>query len=97
MSRLLLLSSVCRISSSHVCDDSVSTISAKVLASLGRNLKTKCETYHDPYLAAIFMLNNYNFITQKLRRYDGSTTLTDRERQLAAVCDYALLFYSVKS
>ncbi|XP_067934130.1 exocyst complex component 7-like [Watersipora subatra] len=38
----------------------------KVLSALGRNLKNKSGTYHDPHLAAIFMLNNYNYIQQKL-------------------------------
>ena len=39
---------------------------AKVLSALGMNLKNKSDTYHDQHLAAIFMLNNYNYIQQKL-------------------------------
>ena len=39
---------------------------AKVLSALGMNLKNKSEAYNDPYLAAVFMLNNFNYVQLKL-------------------------------
>lgn len=40
----------------------------KVLSSLGLNLSIKSETYSDPYLRPMFMLNNYNYILKSLTR-----------------------------
>ncbi|XP_053390716.1 exocyst complex component 7-like [Mercenaria mercenaria] len=40
----------------------------KVLSALGLNLSNKAETYSDPYLKPIFMLNNFNYILKSLRR-----------------------------
>lgn len=41
---------------------------SKVLAALGLNLSNKSETYGDPYLKPIFLLNNYNYILKSLKR-----------------------------
>ncbi|XP_060593061.1 LOW QUALITY PROTEIN: exocyst complex component 7-like [Ruditapes philippinarum] len=40
----------------------------KVLSALGLNLSNKAETYSDPYLKPIFMLNNFNYILKSLKR-----------------------------
>lgn len=40
----------------------------KVLSALGLNLSNKAETYGDPFLRPIFMLNNYNYILKSLKR-----------------------------
>lgn len=40
----------------------------KVLSALGLNLSNKAETYSDPYLRPIFMLNNFNYILKTLKR-----------------------------
>ncbi|KAL4239242.1 Exocyst complex component 7 [Mactra antiquata] len=40
----------------------------KVLSALGLNLTNKAETYSDPFLKPIFMLNNFNYILKSLKR-----------------------------
>jgi len=40
----------------------------KVLSSLGLNLNNKFESYNDPALRSVFMLNNFNYILKSLRR-----------------------------
>lgn len=40
----------------------------KVLSALGLNLSNKCETYNDPTLRHVFMLNNLNYIQKSLKR-----------------------------
>ncbi|XP_033730844.1 exocyst complex component 7-like [Pecten maximus] len=44
------------------------SISAKVLSALGLNLSNKAETYSDPTLRPVFMLNNYNYILKSIQR-----------------------------
>ncbi|XP_048763303.2 exocyst complex component 7-like [Ostrea edulis] len=40
----------------------------KTLSALGLNLSNKAETYNDPTLRPVFMLNNYHYILKSLRR-----------------------------
>nr|XP_022317567.1 exocyst complex component 7-like isoform X1 [Crassostrea virginica] len=40
----------------------------KTLSALGLNLSIKAETYSDPTLRPVFMLNNYHYILKSLRR-----------------------------
>jgi len=40
----------------------------KVLSALGLNLHVKFESYSDPALRSVFMLNNFNYISKSLRR-----------------------------
>ncbi|VDI82233.1 exocyst complex component 7, partial [Mytilus galloprovincialis] len=40
----------------------------KVLSALGLNLSNKSETYNDPTLRPVFMLNNYNYILKSITR-----------------------------
>ena len=40
----------------------------KVLSALGLNMSNKAETYSDPTLRTVFMLNNYNYILKSLRQ-----------------------------
>lgn len=40
----------------------------KVLSALGLNLSNKSETYSDPTLRHVFMLNNYNYILKSVTR-----------------------------
>ncbi|XP_060071715.1 exocyst complex component 7-like [Ylistrum balloti] len=40
----------------------------KVLSALGLNLSNKAETYSDPTLRPVFMLNNYNYILKSIQR-----------------------------
>ncbi|KAK3090620.1 hypothetical protein FSP39_013185 [Pinctada imbricata] len=40
----------------------------KVLSALGLNLSNKAETYSDPILRHVFMLNNYHYILKSLKR-----------------------------
>lgn len=42
---------------------------AKTLSALGLNLSIKAETYSDPTLRPVFMLNNYHYILKSLRRW----------------------------
>ena len=46
----------------------------KVLSALGLNLSNKSETYNDPMLRPVFMLNNYNYILKSVTR-SGLLTL----------------------
>lgn len=57
---------------------------SRALSSLGLTLINKSETYSDPYLRAIFMLNNYNYILKTLRKSSLITiiNLFDREVEL---------------
>ena len=41
---------------------------ARVLSALGLNLSNKAETYGDPALRPVFMLNNFNYIIKALTR-----------------------------
>ena len=45
----------------------VTNVSARVLSALGLNLSNKSETYSDPGLRPIFMLNNFNYILKSLK------------------------------
>ena len=49
-------------------DSCIFSVSAKVLSALGLNLSNKSETYSDPFLRPIFMLNNYNYILKSMTR-----------------------------
>ncbi|XP_052782114.1 exocyst complex component 7-like isoform X2 [Mya arenaria] len=40
----------------------------KVLSALGLNLSNKSETYSDPFIKPVFMLNNFNYILKSLKR-----------------------------
>ncbi|XP_062587562.1 exocyst complex component 7-like [Saccostrea cucullata] len=40
----------------------------KTLSALGLNLSNKAETYSDPTLRPVFMLNNYHYILKSLKR-----------------------------
>ena len=70
----------------------------RVLSSLGLTLKNKSDTYTDPYLRAIFMLNNFNYILKTLRKsslvnivnmYDRDIELFYEEQILQNKKDYS--------
>ncbi|ESO89271.1 hypothetical protein LOTGIDRAFT_210312 [Lottia gigantea] len=52
------------------CKMKVADYMTRVLSALGLNLANKSETYSDPALRPIFMLNNLNYIVNAIRRTD---------------------------
>ncbi|KAK7469684.1 hypothetical protein BaRGS_00036313 [Batillaria attramentaria] len=50
------------------CRMKVADYMTRVLSALGLNLSNKAETYSDPGLRPIFMLNNFNYILKSLKR-----------------------------
>uniref|UniRef100_A0A0N4Z6G2 Exocyst complex component 7 n=1 Tax=Parastrongyloides trichosuri TaxID=131310 RepID=A0A0N4Z6G2_PARTI len=63
--------------SSHYEKNHVPRLFAEVLSALGKNLKNKCQTFQDDSLAAIFMLNNYNYISKRLQDPAMQTVMKD--------------------
>ncbi|KAK7112146.1 exocyst complex component 7-like [Littorina saxatilis] len=49
------------------CRMKVADYMTRVLSALGLNLSNKAETYNDPGLRPIFMLNNFNYILKALK------------------------------
>ncbi|XP_050394156.1 exocyst complex component 7 [Patella vulgata] len=50
------------------CKLKVADYMTRVLSALGLNLSNKAETYGDPALKPIFMLNNFNYILKSIKR-----------------------------
>ncbi|XP_059167515.1 exocyst complex component 7-like [Physella acuta] len=55
------------VTSEH-CRNKVADYMTRVLSALGLNLSNKAETYSDPALRPVFMLNNFNYILKSLTR-----------------------------
>lgn len=49
------------------CKNKVAFFMTQVLSALGLNLSNKAETYSDPGMKPIFMLNNFNYILKSLK------------------------------
>ncbi|XP_025081121.1 exocyst complex component 7-like [Pomacea canaliculata] len=52
----------------ETCKMKVADYMTRVLSALGLNLSNKSETYSEPGLRPIFMLNNFNYIIKSLRK-----------------------------
>lgn len=50
------------------CRSKAADYITRVLSALGLNLSNKAETYNDPALRPVFMLNNFNYIIKALKR-----------------------------
>ncbi|BFZ03734.1 hypothetical protein BsWGS_06773 [Bradybaena similaris] len=50
------------------CRNKLADYMTRVLSALGLNLSNKAETYSDPALRPVFMLNNFNYIIKSLTR-----------------------------
>ncbi|XP_005100181.2 exocyst complex component 7 [Aplysia californica] len=50
------------------CRKKVADYMTRVLSALGLNLSNKAESYNDPALRPVFMLNNLNYIIKSLKR-----------------------------
>lgn len=54
----------------------------RVLSTLGLTLKNKSDTYTDPHLRAIFMLNNFNYILKTLRKSELIKIVSSYDRDI---------------
>merc|ERR1712172_455974 len=53
---------------SENCRKKIADYMSRVLSALGLNLSNKSETYSDPALRPMFMINNFNYIVKSLER-----------------------------
>ncbi|RWS02874.1 exocyst complex component 7-like protein [Dinothrombium tinctorium] len=64
---------------------------SRVLSALGQTLQTKSEAYSDIYLRAIFLLNNYHYILQTLRKSHLLDIVSLYEREIEFIYESKII------
>ncbi|KAK3772011.1 hypothetical protein RRG08_008250 [Elysia crispata] len=73
------------------CRNKAADYITKVLSALGLNLSNKAETYSDPALRPVFMLNNFNYIIKALTRSGLLDILSKWNPQIATFYESQIL------
>ncbi|RUS71635.1 hypothetical protein EGW08_020605 [Elysia chlorotica] len=73
------------------CRNKAADYITRVLSALGLNLSNKAETYSDPALRPVFMLNNFNYIIKTLTRTGLLDILSKWNPQIATFYESQIL------